>query len=245
MYIMVALAGKVLLINGPTSSGKSSIANLLCNSQFGFKKLNTKKIASDILKSHEKSFFSEELSRAAKLTKKTVNNVKTLNYFCENSNNAEIKALHEKTFEKVGLLIETLFRDLYDAFREETMSIISSGYSCVIDHNVFLDPYPFRCNKFFELFSDFGDNFRRLTLYTGMEKIFQNTLSRNHRFMEFAEGFSSWEAAFKKMEEEERRLGHTFLHYRQPVQIVQNWLLHYTLESKFDEKKEFLEKIRR
>jgi hypothetical protein len=239
------MAGKILLINGPTSSGKSSIANLLCESDFSFQKLNTKKIASDVLKNHEKKYFESDLKYASSLIGQPVPNVKTLTYFCENSENSEIYSLYQKVHKKIEEMSCSLFQELYTAFRDEAISLTSGGENCVIDHNIFLDPYPYRNQVFFKLFRDFGETFKSLTLYTNVEQIFQNNLRRNHKFIEFAEKFSSWKDAFEIMDAEESKAGQTFLHYRQPMQVIQNLQLHYRIRTDEDQNGELLEVIKR
>ena len=47
----------VLLIVGPSSSGKSSVANILTNTKYNFKKINTKKLENETVEKHSKLYY--------------------------------------------------------------------------------------------------------------------------------------------------------------------------------------------
>lgn len=234
---------KVLLIAAPTSSGKSLLASKIAESSWNFQKLNTKKISLEVLEQHEEKYFQSELEQANLLLKKPIKTVKSLNVHCANHPDEEARALYHAVRKKMQQHEEELFTDLYTQYLIEVDEILAQGYNCVIDHNIFLDPYPFRHQIFLKLFSKYGDDFGILNVYTKFERLIKNNSYRNKQFINFAKEHKNPDEIDKKMSLVESHDGYTSIHYRQPLLILQNALLHYEFKQRPDEEDVVLERL--
>ncbi|WHA04411.1 GspE family protein [Candidatus Bandiella numerosa] len=224
----------IILITGPSSSGKSTLANIICN-HTNASKLNTKQLNIKSGQEFSKKYFAEELKQASELINK---NLKSINDI-----SIELKKIDSKILSKIWLEINekrkkcklTDFLDiLYKNYDLEVNQIINSGGRCVIDHNIFLDPFPERKNIFLKYFAWPQSNFIVINLYSNLSNIVINTLERNQRFYNFINSQHPLSTNIEeKILKEDTKKGSSFNIFRQPLRTLENVASLY----KFDQEK--------
>ena len=239
------VGGKLLLLCGPSASGKSFIAESLCADSPKIKKLNYKQIAAKVFSEHEKKYFSEELQEASNIAGVHVPNLKVFDALCIASQNALLVSLQFKKKQKQERLGRIFFIELYKVFFDEIQKLFSRGFNCVIDHNIFLDPYPLRYRSFCVHFRTLGENFKILQVYSKIRDNLQNVLDRNKQFTNFVKKYSSYTEAILEISKLETQQGYTSIHYRQPIQIIKYWPLYYSLDNILKTDADLLEVVER
>jgi hypothetical protein len=147
----------------------------------------------------------------------------------DNSANAELKILCEKILQKERKLPKSYaFIQLYKNYFDECKKILQTKKNCIIDHNIFLDPYPDRKNIFFKCFLQFGKKFKILRLFNCIESTLVNLLNRNNLFYDFVFSHSSGKQASREAVACNTQKGFSFLAFRQPLRLIENWAAMYS-----------------
>jgi len=229
---MLFNCGKVLLICAPSSSGKSLLANLICESDLAFVKLNTKSIDEKTRKEISLKYFSNELESANRYSNEPIQTLMQLFQVTQNTHNKNLKAICNDVWNKEKSLGETYcFEHLYKNYFSGAQDIIKKGMNCVIDHNIFLDPFPKRKNIFLEYFAYFKQSFKILNLYNPIENTLLNVLERNKRFYSFVLDHISGQEAETGIRIQETNKGYSSSTFRQPLRLLENWASMYNIAS--------------
>lgn len=223
---------KVLLICAPSSSGKSLLSNIICESDLNFLKLNTKALDEKTRQEISAKYFSEELALASYYLKAPALTVMEIFQAAHNSQNPEWHNLCEKILEREKQFEKGMwFKYLYKNYFLEAQAILEKNKNCIIDHNIFLDPYPDRKNIFLKFFGDFGKNFKILRMFNSIENTLLNAVNRNKRFYDFVLSQPSGQEALRKTGVSNAQKGFSFLTFRQPLRLIENWASMYTLTT--------------
>lgn len=218
------LSKDIILFCGLSSSGKSSVANLLCEFDPSFAKINTKKmnvISEQII---SRQYFQQELETAAELVGKPFAIINDI--FLEAKKLDSLLPLVKVIGTKLSQLDPRIYLGiLYQNYAVELKDIIAQDQKCIIDHNIFSDPHPLRKDIFLEQLA--SDNFMIINIYSNFENIILNTLERNQRFYNFINNGSS------KADLDDADIKHGFSNivFRQPLRIIENLASMYHLSS--------------
>ena len=143
---------KILLVCSATSTGKSTLAQEICKAELNFVKLNTKLITHLTHEQLSKENFNSEMQEASLLLKspiKTIREILLQSKIANDKNLLKIQYAIESKLKKSDP--QDYFNALYQNYCLAVKDLIASGKNCVIDHNIFLDPYPIRKNIFIPL----------------------------------------------------------------------------------------------
>lgn len=224
------LSQNVILIVGPSSSGKSSIANILTNTKYNFKKINTKKLENETVEEHSKFYYFKELSKATNISGKEIKNLKELLQISRTTEKEELKNLASDIFNNLPSNFNNFFYDiLYYKYFQQVLNILSEGYNCIIDHNIFLNEYGSK--KFLDIFSPLGKNFKIVEIFIPLSKGYSNLKSRNSIFYKFVNNFQSGNEAIQAIKEYEEIAGSTIISFRRPLMWLDTWSLMYELTT--------------
>lgn len=214
---------RIFVISGPSSSGKSSIANMLCKFDTSFVKLNTKKINvnSEQMLSHK--YFDKELDAASIIVGKKLINVSDVFGEAQKCINKALLDIAKTLSIKLSDLDPQIYLDiLYQNYVLEVEEILERGNRCIIDHNMFLDPYPLKKDTFFKHFRHFNGALTVLNIYNNFENIILNTLDRNKRFYDFVNTYQRTNSSKAELEQIDEQMGFSHLVFRQPLRIIEN-----------------------
>jgi hypothetical protein len=224
--------GKVLLICAPSSSGKSLLANLICESDLDFVKLNTKRIEEKTRIEISQKYFSDELEAANRCLNEPIHTLMQLFQITQNTRNKKLENICNNVWNKEKALGENYcFYHLYKNYFSGAQDIVKKGMNCVIDHNIFLDPFPKRKNIFLEYFACFKQNFKIMNLYNPIENTLLNVLERNKRFYSFVLDHESVREAEAGIRTQEANIGYSYSTFRQPLRLLENWASVYNIAS--------------
>jgi hypothetical protein len=224
------LSQNVILIVGPSSSGKSSIANILTNTKYNFKKINTKKLENETVEEHSKFYYFKELSKASDIAGKEIKDLKELLQISRTTEKEELKNLASDIFNSSPSNFNNFFYDiLYYKYFQEVLNTLSKGYNSIIDHNIFLNEYGSK--KFLDIFSPLGKNFKIVEIFIPLSKGYSNLKLRNSIFYKFVNNFHSGDDAIQAIKEYEEIAGSTVISFRRPLMWLDTWSLMYEFTS--------------
>lgn len=234
---------KILLICSATSTGKSTLAKEICKAELNFIKLNTKLITHLTHEQLSKKNFNSEMQEASLLLKTPIKTIREILLQSRISNDKHLLKIQyaiECKLKKTDP--QEYFNALYKNYYFAVQDLIENGKNCVIDHNIFLDPYPSRKNIFIEIFNQFEDHFKILNIYSNFESIISNTLTRNRRFYNLVSSEKSIINAEKRINHEDLTEGYSFSVFRQPIRVLENFASMYKIGYS-EEENQTLEKI--
>lgn len=224
--------GKLLVICAPTSSGKSLLSSLLCKSSLNFIKLNTKAVDLQTRLEVSKTYFQKELEEASLIFGIKLQTAMELFTLCENENNPALERICERIRRiEASLPVDYCYDYLYANYFRAVLDIVENGKNCVLDHNFFLDPYPFRKNHFFRHFAPIKHNTRILQLYNLPENTLLNLVKRNEKFQSFISASQGGFEAEKSVLNESVLKGYSAINFRQPLRLLENWASMYAINQ--------------
>jgi hypothetical protein len=229
---MISNYKKVLLICAPSSSGKSLISSLLNNLDPNFVKLNTKVLAEKTRIEISQKYFAAELAAASEYFEQPIHTVMQLFQMAYNTQSVVIKAICDGIRRKESFLGDAYcYEYLYKNYFSGAQEIIQKPANCIIDHNIFLDPFPERKNTFLKYFSYFKDNLKILNLFNPIENTLLNVLGRNKRFFAFALTHKSGQKVENEICAQDTQKGYSFLTFRQPLRLLEDWASMYDIST--------------
>lgn len=214
---------RILVISGPSSSGKSSIANIICKFDNSFIKLNTKKIniTSEQMLSHK--YFAQELDVASIIIGKKLASVSDVFAEAQKCSNKALLDISKTLSIKLSDFDPQVYLDiLYQNYVVEVEVILERGNRCIIDHNIFLDPHPLKMDIFFKHFRHLDGALKVINIYSNFENIILNTLDRNNRFYDFVNMHERINSSKTELERLDEQMGFSHLVFRQPLRIIEN-----------------------
>lgn len=232
----------ILLICGPSSSGKSSLANMICEIDDSFVKINTKEINVKTEIDFTQKYFPNELNEAQRITGKRLEKINDIfiaskkiknNYLFELSRSLAFKL--EKIDKKI------YFETLYFNYKQTVVSLLSKNKRCIIDHNIFLDGAGLRKEIFFKQFLSLKNSLKTISIYTYLEKIVLNNIERNERFYNFIYSIKDDKNKNEIVSNFDKKSGFSNFIFRQPLRILENYFNLYKASSKLS--KNYLQKI--
>jgi hypothetical protein len=211
------------VISGPSSSGKSSIANIICKFDTSFIKLNTKRIniISEQMLSH--NYFARELDVASIIIGKNIASVSDVFTETQKCSNKALLDISKTLSIKLSDLDPQVYLDiLYQNYVLEVEGILERGNRCIIDHNIFLDPHPLKKDIFFKHFKHLDGALKVINIYSNFENVILNTLDRNNRFYNFINTHERTNSSKTELERFDEQMGFSHLVFRQPLRIIEN-----------------------
>ncbi len=227
----------VILICGPSSAGKSTLANLICELCPNFLKLNTKEININSEIEFSSLYFSKYLDQATKIINRKIYRINEIVIEQKKQNNKSLNDLyHSLLLEFQGLSEEKFLKILYQNYFREVKTILAKGNKCIIDHNIFLDPFPIKKNIFLEFFKVFENDFKIINIYSNFENILLNTLERNKRFYHFLSNNNPINESTNQLIESDIKKGFSYYIFRQPLRTIENLSLLFKIDKNSDGK---------
>jgi hypothetical protein len=227
----------IILICGPSSSGKSTLANLICKSYPTFLKLNTKQISINSEIEFSSVYFSEYLDQASKIIKKPIQKINEIFVEQKKQSNKLLDDLYNSIIQADQKIPQERFLEiLYRNYFKEVKIILARGNKCIIDHNIFLDPYPIKQNIFLETFKDFKNDFKILNIYSNFENVILNTLERNKRFYNFLSSNNSTNTSNDQLIDSDIKKGFSYYIFRQPLRVIENLALLFETDTNSNNK---------
>lgn len=227
----------VILICGPSSAGKSTLANLICELCPNFLKLNTKEININSEIEFSSLYFSKYLDQATKIINRKIYRINEIIIEQKKRNNKLLNYLYNSLLlEFQGLSEEKFLKILYQNYFKEVETILAKGNKCIIDHNIFLDPFPIKKNIFLEFFKVFENDFKIINIYSNFENILLNTLERNKRFYHFLSNNNPINESTNQLIESDIKKGFSYYIFRQPLRTIENLSLLFKIDKNSDGK---------
>lgn len=227
----------VILICGPSSAGKSTLANLICELCPNFLKLNTKEININSEIEFSSLYFSKYLDQATKIINRKIYRINEIIIEQKKQNNKLLNYLYNSLLlEFQGLSEEKFLKILYQNYFKEVETILAKGNKCIIDHNIFLDPFPIKKNIFLEFFKVFENDFKIINIYSNFENILLNTLERNKRFYHFLSNNNPINESTNQLIESDIKKGFSYYIFRQPLRTIENLSLLFKIDKNSDGK---------
>ena len=217
----------IILITGSSSTGKSTLANTICLTSKTVK-LNTKSLSTISSQEFSQKFFTSELEDAFKITRKKFTSLYDISLEFKKTNNNKLLKVWErikKKHEKYGL--SDFLEILYKNYAKEVKNINSHNYTCIIDNNIFLAPFPARKNIFLKNLPWPQAKFKIINLYCDLHTMLTNNFTRNERFFEFVKTQASEVHLEKKLLKQDISKGFSHNTFRQPLRTIENLALLY------------------
>lgn len=232
----------ILLICGPSSSGKSSLANMICEIDGSFVKINTKEINVKTEIDFTKKYFLNELHEASKITGKSLEKINDIFIESKKMKNDYLLQLTRSLALKLERIDKKIYFDiLYFNYKQVVVSLLSKNKRCIIDHNIFLDSTGLRKEIFFKKFLSFKNSLKIISIYTYLERILLNNIKRNERFYDFISSTSDDKNKYEIVSNFDKKSGFSNIIFRQPLRILENYFNLYRVTSK--PSKNYLQKI--
>jgi hypothetical protein len=221
----------IILINGPSSSGKTVLTNFISQTLPGFITINKKKIVHEIRNQINTEFFKSHLNQIVEITKGQITNLDQLflelglqfGYIIDSSLSSirsEIVGIASTEF-----LQETYYSRLYDAYARALEYNKSENTKFVIDENLYVH-HPFQLNSFVKSFKSY--RITKVCIYNNLQQLLDKTKIRNIKFFEFIRANSY--STFDINNQEIASNGSEF-NFRKPQKIIDSFLKFFSVNS--------------
>ena len=222
----------VVLISGSSSSGKSTMAKLICDIDSSFIKINTKKININSEEEYSRKYFQDEIRASSELICKKLDKISDIFLESKIGKGLKLREIAKLLSRKLQNIAPQLYLEiLYKNYFKEADKILSEGQRCIIDHNIFLDPYDLRKDIFFRHFSGLGERLKTISLYVSLEKVILNNLERNQRFYGFLNSRFPTDDNKKIIEIHDKKMGFSHIVFRRPLRVIENFLSLYKVNN--------------
>lgn len=222
--------GKILIIHGPSSSGKSTLLFAILKRFPNCVTINRKKIQSASKIIVTKFFFTALLKEASLIIGREISSLSMLytlgsqeipkHRIAEfNSIKRQIKQiLATEQFKKYSLQI------LFSSYYEESKQVIFSGYNLLIDETLLDDElsYEIFCSCY-----NFYPKIKSLILFNTLDDLLEKYITRNNKFISFSQQHTNNTDLLVALSSIEVTTGASSLTYRAPVEILGNYRKFY------------------
>jgi hypothetical protein len=221
----------IILINGPSSSGKTLLTNFISKTLSGFITINKKRIVYEIRNQINTEFFKGHLNEVVEITKGRIANLDQLflelgaqfDYIID-SNLSRIRS-EIASVASTKFLQETYYSRLYNAYAKEIEYNQSENANFLIDENLHVHP-PFQLNSFVECFRSY--RIIKVCIYNSLQQLLDKTKIRNIKFFKFIKTNSY--SAFDINNQEIESNGSEF-NFRKPQKIIDSFLKFFSVNQ--------------
>ena len=223
--------GKILLINGPESSGKSTLVFKLIENFSNCAILNRQKIVSDI--ENQEEFFLPFFQKASLISGQKTNSFSALESIKIDSltiqEQAELQITKSACYNYDQEVQERFLIAIFTEYYKQIKQYIFSGV------NIILDESWVKSDSDYEIFKKcLGENdsgIKRVLIYNRMEEILHKCNIRNDKFKSIISDCGTVGKAIEIMEDKELQEGHSNMSYRFPSKIIESYLKFYKFQS--------------
>ncbi|MCP5378783.1 MAG: hypothetical protein H6910_06690 [Rickettsiaceae bacterium] len=212
--------GKILVINGPRSSGKSTLTLKLLESFSNFATVNRNLIIHEVANEIFGDFFIE----ATFITKQPITSFLHLNSINPESlvvgKKEEFLALQKKLNCAILQRNHQFLSSIFLKYYSEIKKIIASGTNVIIDEGLI------HSNEEYDLFKKCcGDyiNIKNILLFNTISETLDKCLARNSKFLELLSFHESLEKSITEALKEENSKGSSISSYRFPIKTLKSY----------------------
>ena len=233
--LWVQQLGKIILITGPQSSGKTSLTHSLVKTIPNLYTINRKAISFNLVPELDKLFFNDILSEARKLTGKELKDgyelLQLRNIDIDASVINEVNLLKNQQQEILTSkkFNQTYFILSFEAYYVEIKKYIFSGYHVVLDESFINSD---KMDSMFRYCCDYYPNIKRILLFDTIEGIYNKNVIRNTKFAEVLSKENYKKSIDQVIKEIEINNGGSAEIYRLPESILKDYKEYYTFKTK-------------
>lgn len=217
--------GRILLIVGPQSSGKSTLISAMLEKLPICRTINRKKIISEVNEKSNRDYLRSILLKIKEITGKEINN---LNQFYL-INEDEIDFNKKRTFaESKKDLLKTISSEkfnsytrtnIFQAYALEFSSFLLSGFTVIIDETEINSDINYE--KFYFYFKD--TCIKKALIFNTLEQLLQKYIERNNSFLRLLESQKNIEEFLTLLNDQEKESGNSRFTYRPLNGILDNY----------------------
>lgn len=211
--------GKVLLIIGPQSSGKTAFVTKILESSNQYKTIDRQKIIYETMQECYADLFAEvEFITGIKIKSLLHYNSIVLDSLNPDVRNKFIQ-LKEKYRNVINERLKEFFKKVFIKYNESIRLNTSNGYITILDESMI------RSNDDFDLFLSCckGIEVKRVLLFNTLEEILEKCMIRNRKFLKFFDSNKDIKNAITQMENEAIKTGGSQESYRLPHNIIRDY----------------------
>lgn len=231
--------GKVLLVNGPISSGKTSLVFKIVEKLPFFKTINRKLLAHKVDEELNKIFFKDFFERVHLITGKKVTNLIQLYQIKSEDLSLPIRnQLQELKYQVKAISEGVEFNDfalkkLFYLYYDEIKKYIFSG------ENVIIDGSEVESDRSYSLFIwcfNYYPHIKRVILFDTIQGTLEKSNIRNIKYLRLLEQSQSIEGSIQKLKEIELETGGSQNTCRLPKIVFESYKKYYAFSSTIKDK---------
>jgi hypothetical protein len=241
-FLCSVFFGKVLIVSGPQSSGKSTLAFKMLEHFPNFSTINRNKIIQDVTN----QVFGDCFAEASNITNQQINSFLHLNSIISESLPLEKKDQFLYLKHKIEAVIsqkkQKFLMDIFSKYYIEIKKFILSGINVIIDEGlIHLDEeysiFKYCCGNY--------KNIKIMLLFNTMEENLTKCIVRNNKFLDLLSTNESLYDSIRKIDEQEISSGNSMSSYRSPLKIIKNYKEFYCFDTYVNTEKSILSEISR
>jgi len=228
------MLGKILLVSGPASSGKTTLVLKVIEKFSNWKTINRKKILQEVFDSESiQLFFFDYLLEASNITGRGIVTLEQLYQITE----GEITSSHKIRIKKIKNEITIMqtsecFMDIflkqtsiayYDAFKQ----YIWNGVNVIIDEGLVSTEREY---NLFRYFCNYPHT-KRMLLFNSMNEILEKCIIRNNKFLALLDQYDDINDFIVSKKKLERDTGNSSSTCRMPKDIIEAHKRYYHFET--------------
>jgi nicotinamide riboside kinase len=225
-WLAIQSFGKILLLTGPSSSGKTTLLSKFLKTIPNLYTINRKVQLYEVNTEVDKLFFSGLLSEVSDILGQRINGKQLYELRIDDTHSSlrgqDLKILHNKFLAiiKSEFFIRTYSGMLFTKYYNEIKKHIFAGNNIVIDDSSlyskeYYDQFKFCCANY--------PNIRRVLLFTTIEDTLKNCVTRNDKFAIKLSTYPLNRTLDEIIKEQEITSGGSSDCYRLPKSIIQNY----------------------
>ena len=229
--------GKVLLVSGPPSSGKTTLVFKMIEKFPVCQTINRKKIHYDSCFKIGEIFFGNIFKEIKEIIGKEITHFFQLNAIkledIEDSKSDDFVKIKEKMKKifKSDEYNEYALMTIFTAYYEESKKYIFAGY------NLILDEVLLNTEKSYEIFCycfNYYPMVKRMLLFNTVEELLKKCIARNNDFLAFSSQYTDLKSLYSASEKLEMETGNSSLAYRFPTEIMRYYKEFYDFKLKLN-----------
>ena len=221
---------KILLINGPTSSGKTTLMNIILKiKSLSFQTIARKKILYHSRYTINKKFFHELEPQLLRLTGLTLSNIEEIFLLKLNLSQHDqiaintlktfiIKTINENSFNEI------YFNKVYENYLLDANRTLLSNNNSILDENLYSHPL----QK--DIFTNYFKNYIILCLYSSLNELLDKSIIRNEKYLSFLEKKGNANLALTIKDLEMANNSSEF-NFREPIKIIASYMKFFKFEK--------------